>query len=79
MQKAVKEKRDSFKKWHSSRTTEELADYIENKTNAKKAATAAKDTRNCIQKSRVEKDKIWYTNRRKLDTGKRLIRKILCI
>ena len=36
VQKAVKEKRDSFKKWQSSRTTEDLADYKENKTNAKK-------------------------------------------
>ena len=43
MQKAVKEKRDSFKKWQSSRTTEDLADYRENKTNAKKAVTTAKD------------------------------------
>ena len=39
VQKAVKEKRDSFKKWQSSRTTEDLADYKENKTNAKKAVT----------------------------------------
>ena len=38
-----KEKRDSFKKWQSSRTTEDLADYRENKTNAKKAVTTAKD------------------------------------
>ena len=43
VQKAVKEKRDSFKKWQSSRTTEDLADYRENKTNAKKAVTTAKD------------------------------------
>ena len=43
MQKAVKENRDSFKKWQSSRTTEDLADYKENKTNAKKAVTTAKD------------------------------------
>ena len=43
MQKAVKEKRDSFKKWQSSRTTEYLADYRENRTNAKKAVTTAKD------------------------------------
>ena len=43
VQKAVKEKRDSFKKWQSSRTPEDLADYRENKTNAKKAVTTAKD------------------------------------
>ena len=43
VQKAVKEKRDSFKKWQSSRTTEDLADYRENRTNAKKAVTTAKD------------------------------------
>ena len=43
MQKAVKENRDSFKKWQSSRTTEDLADYRENTTNAKKTVTAAKD------------------------------------
>ena len=43
VQKAVKEKRDSFKKWQSSRTTEDLADYKENKMNAKKAVTTAKD------------------------------------
>ena len=43
VQKAVKEKRDSFKKWQRSRTTEDLADYRENKTNAKKAVTTAKD------------------------------------
>ena len=30
VQKAVKEKRDSFKKWQNSRTTEDLADYREN-------------------------------------------------
>ena len=42
MQKAVKEKRDSFKKWQSSRT-EDLADYREKKTNAKKAVTTAND------------------------------------
>ena len=41
--KAVKEKRNSFKKWQSSRTTEDLADYRENRTNAKKAVTTAKD------------------------------------
>ena len=29
--------------------------------------------------STVEKDKIWYTNWRKLDTGEHLIKKILCI
>ena len=39
----MKEKRDSFKKWQSSITTEDLADYRENKTNAKKAVTTAKD------------------------------------
>ena len=44
VQKAVKEKRDSFKKWQISTTTEDLADYRENKTNAKKAVTTAKDT-----------------------------------
>ena len=38
----MKENRDSFK-WQSSRTTEDLADYRENKTNAKKAVTTAKD------------------------------------
>ena len=43
MQKAVKEKRDRFKKWQSSRTTEDLADYKENKTNATKAVTTDKD------------------------------------
>ena len=43
MQKAVKEKRDSFEKWQRSRTTEDLADYRENRTNAKKALTTAKD------------------------------------
>ena len=43
VQKAVKEKRYSFKKWQSSRTTEDLADYRENKTDAKKAVTTAKD------------------------------------
>ena len=43
VQKALKEKRDSFKKWQSSRTTEELADYRENGTNVKKAVTTAKD------------------------------------
>ena len=42
MQKAVKGKRDSFKKWQSSRT-EDLADYREKKTNAKKAVTTAND------------------------------------
>ena len=43
VQKAVKKKRDSFQKWQSSRTTEDLADYRENRTNAKKAVTTAKD------------------------------------
>ena len=43
MQKALKEKIDSFKNWQSSRTTEDLADYRENKTNATKAVTTAKD------------------------------------
>ena len=43
VQKAVKGKRDSFKKCQSSRTTEDLADYRENKTDAKKAMTTAKD------------------------------------
>ena len=43
VQKAVKEKRDSLKKWQSSRTTTYLADYSENKTNAKKAVTTAKE------------------------------------
>ncbi len=64
VQKAVKEKRDSFKKWQSSRTTAEyLADYRENRTNAKKAVTTAKDEgynffmRNCIPNLTVEKDK----------------------
>ena len=41
VQKAVKEKRDSFNTWQSSRTTEDLADYRENRTNAKKAVTTA--------------------------------------
>ena len=55
VQIAVKEKRDSFKKWQSSRTTEYLADYKENKTNAKKAVTTAKelytkvDSRDCLR------------------------------
>ena len=43
VQKAVKEKRYSFRKWQSSRTTEDLAEYRENKTNAKKAVTSPKD------------------------------------
>ena len=43
MQQAVNEKGDSFQKWQSSRTIEYLADYRENKTNAKKAVTTAKD------------------------------------
>ena len=43
VQKAVNSKRGSFKKWQSCRTTEDLADYRENKTNAKKAVTTAKD------------------------------------
>ena len=62
VQRAVKEKRDSFKKWQSSRTTEDLADYRENRTNAKKAVTTAKDAGYeelyCIPNSTVEKDKI---------------------
>ena len=41
VQQAVNEKGDSFQKWQSSRTTEDLADYRENKTNAKKAVTTA--------------------------------------
>ena len=43
VQKAVKEKRDSFKKWQSNRTTDNLADYREHKTNATKAVTTAED------------------------------------
>ena len=43
VQKAVKEQRDSFKKWQSSRTTEDLSDYQENQTNAKKTVTTAND------------------------------------
>ena len=39
----MNERIDSFKKWQSSRTTEDLADYRENKTNAKKAVTTSKD------------------------------------
>ena len=82
MQKAVKEKRDSFKEWQSSRTTEDLADYRENKTNAKKAVTTAKDAgyEELYTKlnSRERQDMI-ILNWRKLDTGEHSIRKILCI
>ena len=39
----MKEKRDIFKKWQSSRTTENLAEYRKKKTNAKKTVTTAKD------------------------------------
>ena len=80
--KAVKEKRDSFKKCQSSRTTEDLAEYSENKTNAKKALTTAKDAGNeelyTKLDSREGQDMI-YTNWQKLNTGEHLIRKILCI
>ena len=61
MQKAVKEKRDGFKKWQSIRTTEDLADYRENKTNAKKAVTTAKDAgyEKLYTKLDVKKDNIY--------------------
>ena len=53
----MKERVDSFKKWQSSRTTEELADYSENKTNAKKAVTTANDAA-YVPNSTVKKDNI---------------------
>ena len=56
VQKAVKEKRDSFKKWQSCRTTEDLADYRENKTNAKKAVTTAKEAGQTRQSTRSRYD-----------------------
>ena len=81
VQKAVKEKRDSFKKWQSSRTTEDLADYRENRTNAKKAVTTAKDEgyEELYTKLDSREGQDIYTNWRKRDTGEHLIKKILCI
>ena len=60
MQTAVKEKRDSFNKWQNSGTTDDLAEYSENQTNAKKAVTTAKEAgyEELYTNSTVEKDNI---------------------
>ena len=60
IQKAVKEKRDSFKKCQSSRTTEDLADYRETKRMLKKQwqLLRMQNMRNCIPNSTAENDKI---------------------